>query len=382
VNKALVIADDLSGAAEIAGIAVRFGLSVALQSFSIARNEFDADLLVIDTDSRSLSGADAAIEINSVGLFNLPGEYSLVYKKIDSVLRGPIGAEVEELMEWVGARSALVVPQSPSRGRTIIDGKYLIDGVPLDRTAFANDPQWPAMTSEVVRLVRGGQMKIRYAESPANRRSDGIVIGGGATREQIQAWAKSVDASTLPVGSGDFFEAMLTARGLGNAPVENPAFSLAGAGLYVSGTTAQTPASALVGHTTAMPNEIFDSICSGKTPGEAEMANWRREIVEGLDRKQSVLVAIGRPVKNRAVAPELALRLAEVVALVLTERSVDWIVLEGGATASAVLRRWGWNDLRVVDELSPGIVSFRGADGRGPDLIIKPGSYSWPSFEK
>lgn len=374
-----MIADDLSGAAEIAGIGARFGLSVALQSFSIARNEFDADLLVIDTDSRSMSGDAAAIEINLVGLLNLPGEYSLVYKKIDSVLRGPIAAEVEELMEWISARSALVVAQNPSRGRTIVDGKYLINGVPLDRTVFANDPQWPAMTSEVVRLVRGGKKKVRYEESPGERGSDGIVIGGGATPGQIQAWAKGVDASTLPVGSSDFFEAMLVARGLGKTPVERPTFSFAGAGLYVSGTTTQTPAPAFVGHTTAMPNEVFDSVCSGKTVGEAEMANWRREIVEGLDRKQSVLVAICRPVKNRAAASELVLRLAEVVALVLVERSVDWIVLEGGATASAVLRRWGWNDLRVVDELSPGIVSFRDAHGRGPDLIIKPGSYAWPS---
>src|SRR5688572_7906414 len=61
VSMIAVIADDLSGAAELAGVACRHGLSAEVQTvFSRFSN---ADVICVDTDSRSLSSAKAAEKV-------------------------------------------------------------------------------------------------------------------------------------------------------------------------------------------------------------------------------------------------------------------------------------------------------------------------------
>ena len=60
----VVIADDFTGAAEIAGIALSYGLKAEVQT-EFCENS-SAELLVIDTDSRSCSSADAGSMVRNV----------------------------------------------------------------------------------------------------------------------------------------------------------------------------------------------------------------------------------------------------------------------------------------------------------------------------
>ena len=65
----------------------------------------------------------------------------------------------------------------------------------------------------------------------------------------------------------------------------------------------------------------------------------------------------------------------------LTAAGADNLLLEGGATASAVCRRMNWHQFDVEGEFAPGVVQMHalGADGStGHRLVIKPGSYPWP----
>ena len=107
----VVIADDLTGAAEIAGIGLQFGLSVALTTAS----ELNAtvQLLVVSADTRSLSATEAigkSLQI-SAELAVLSPEF--IYKKIDSVLRGHVLAEMEVYMQQLNKSKALLVPGNP-----------------------------------------------------------------------------------------------------------------------------------------------------------------------------------------------------------------------------------------------------------------------------
>src|SRR5947209_900501 len=126
MNKLLVIADDLSGAAEIAGLALRYGLPAHLSRQPISCG-LPAGVTVVDTDSRLLPPPLAA---ETVARFVHPlyaEEFDLIYKKADSVLRGPVRAELDALAGHFGRRAVLLVPQNPSRGRTIqSDGRYTI----------------------------------------------------------------------------------------------------------------------------------------------------------------------------------------------------------------------------------------------------------------
>jgi len=78
-------------------------------------------------------------------------------------------------------------------------------------------------------------------------------------------------------------------------------------------------------------------------------------------------------------ADTLMALLVAAIKTVATEVSLAQINAEGGATAAALVRALGWNRLRVVGELSPGVVTTSPAQNAAVDLTIKPGSYQWPT---
>src|SRR5437868_15286782 len=106
--RALVIADDLTGAAEIAGVGLRYGLPTRLGRASVDRCE--AGLTVVDTDSRLLAKDEAAKRVREFVANLSVADFDLIYKKTDSVLRGPMVAEVEALMKAFDRPAALLVP--------------------------------------------------------------------------------------------------------------------------------------------------------------------------------------------------------------------------------------------------------------------------------
>jgi uncharacterized protein YgbK (DUF1537 family) len=84
---------------------------------------------------------------------------------------------------------------------------------------------------------------------------------------------------------------------------------------------------------------------------------------------------IPQPV-DRSASQRLQSALADLAADVLNQQPVENLLLEGGATASAVCRGMGWNGFDVTGEFAPGVVRLLA--GR-QNLIIKPGSYPWPA---
>src|SRR5687768_7538591 len=97
MNRVLVIADDLTGAAEIAGVGHRYGLPTRLLRRRRPVEGCEPGLTVLDTDSRLLPPADAARVVGDVVSAVRGHDIDLVYKKVDSVLRGPVRAEVDAL---------------------------------------------------------------------------------------------------------------------------------------------------------------------------------------------------------------------------------------------------------------------------------------------
>lgn len=67
------------------------------------------------------------------------------------------------------------------------------------------------------------------------------------------------------------------------------------------------------------------------------------------------------------------------VAAVLRKTPVAQINAEGGATAVALMQAMGWNQLQVLREVSPGVVTLRVGQGGAIAFTMKPGSYRWPA---
>ena len=370
----LAIADDFSGAAEIAGVGMRHGLPTRLLRGRLTG--IAEGLTVIDTDSRLMSPESASrAVVDAVASADLRPT-DLVYKKTDSVFRGPIRAEIEALMKLLGSRAALLAPQNPSRGRTIRDRAYRINDIPLHETSFANDPDHPARTCDVIELLGlSGEQRVAYAEPDDLDAPDGIVICGACDLSAMSTWASRASREILPAGSSDFFASILASRGL--APTRPFVQQLDGHRLlFICGSASaysrQLAAQAMRRHIpiVPMPDDVF---------GGGEISAWASEISRALESASRALVIITQPL-DRAASTSLRLQtaLADVASDVLSRFTVDHLLLEGGATASAVCRRMNWHAFLVLGELATGVVQLKLDSPSVPSLLIKPGSYPWP----
>ena len=135
----IIIADDLTGAADSAGFYATLGLTaLACLRPGVCPS---TDVLAISTNSRDLNRGEAAERTRRATEATLRGanahDRAWWFKKIDSTLRGHPGAELAAVMSALGAECALVAPAFPAQGRTTVGGRQRVDGIPLNRTEFA-----------------------------------------------------------------------------------------------------------------------------------------------------------------------------------------------------------------------------------------------------
>jgi len=125
----LVIADDLSGAAELAGIAARHGLPSEVQTRLDLSSR--ASLIAVDTQTRSLNPDQASERV--FGIFERAKALNpdWVFKKTDSVLRGNIASELQALAKAASKHRVIFIPANPSKNRVIVDGEYQVEGLPI-----------------------------------------------------------------------------------------------------------------------------------------------------------------------------------------------------------------------------------------------------------
>ncbi|MFB3906434.1 MAG: four-carbon acid sugar kinase family protein [Acidobacteriota bacterium] len=362
-----IVADDFSGAAEVAGVGFRYGLRAAVQLDT--RTTASCELAVWDTDSRSKPLPDAVGLVQAV-----LDQGDCIFKKIDSVLRGHVLAEIQPFLHTGRYSRALVVPFNPDLGRTIEDGIYRVNGRPISQTLFRDDPEYPALTSDVWAMLGQGGRAARVCRLSDALPDTGIVIGEGATHQDLRAWAERVDRHTLPVGGAPFFAAWLES---GGRVARGRCCAEAGSRvLVVSGT-----ASRIVDWRAArgdgnvrvlpMPEAVFER-------GSPEsLMDWANDVAQALHGTNFVVVSVGGGrLLDRSQSARLVRHLAELASFVLARSSVDQLWLEGGATASAIIRSMRWVSLGVVGELAPGVVQLRPVSG-GPLITVKPGSYPW-----
>lgn len=376
--ESLVLADDLSGAAEVGGVAWRFGLSACVHRDRAGTS--DTDVLIVDTDSRSCDHASAGARVSAA--LGAPADPApRAFKKVDSVLRGPVLAEVKAAMAALGLARALIVPANPAFGRVIRNGRYLIDGTPIEHTAFAHDPEHPARTSDAVALLGpDARTTVRALRPGQALPEEGVVLGEAGDDADLFAWAAQVDARTLAAGAAGFFAAWLTAHGGQVSAPPAPGMSM-GTTLFVSGSAAEQAwrnrelFAEGGGAVLPLPSADAEGTC---TP--AARADWSARTRRELARtgRAMMTIAAGRD-DTRRPAQAVGASLVAAAAAVLGGGGVDDVFVDGGATASALARYLRWKRFRVLGELAPGVVAMAGLDGATARLVVKPGSYPWPA---
>jgi uncharacterized protein YgbK (DUF1537 family) len=443
-----VIADDITGAAEMAGIGFRHGFKTSLMTMTGQEETLalpDCELLVCATDTRSQTEQEAARITRQVTSRLVEAGVRYFFKKVDSALRGHVEAELQAMLEVLPYESALYLPANPSKGRIIEHGQYTLNGRPLHETDFAVDPEFPATTSTLTERFPS----LQPWDPEVAMSAHGLYTADMVSHFQLQFLLKQVHiGQTLLAGAADLFEARLRqfafekcsmnpveenpedaeeraereakeraeaeakaceakdcakadAKAKGEGSVGEQASAAARGNEAQGAATAQAIApesSAFTGFTTdsilvvcgstqsqsleetpyirqhripliQMPKEVFE--------GSEDASHWLRTLRPQWQQRSSMVLTIGYPSQGgKAFAERLRAVQAQVVKELLATQLPRELVIEGGATAFAILQQLGWTSYLLTDEIAPGVVRMHSSDA-SCFVTLKPGSYDW-----
>ena len=180
-----VIADDLTGAAELGGVGLRHGLRAEVVVKGQPSRQ--ANLICVDTDSRSCGPREAGRRAALAARMLRTGGARWIYLKVDSVLRGQVVAALEAVMPQLGLKQALLVPANPALGRTISGGQYFIYGRPIHQTEFAREPEQPRLSARVLDLLPpSDHCTVQVGKVDDSLPSAGIVVGEAGSPADVQ----------------------------------------------------------------------------------------------------------------------------------------------------------------------------------------------------
>jgi len=134
-----IIADDLTGANDTGVQFSKKGYNAIVSILEESGNiiiPHETDVLVIDTETREVDAKTACQRVRNVLKKLNFSDKDIFYKKIDSTLRGCIGAELEEMMNFLEKDVCVLTPTFPSHQRITIGGYLIINGKPLGLTKY------------------------------------------------------------------------------------------------------------------------------------------------------------------------------------------------------------------------------------------------------
>jgi uncharacterized protein YgbK (DUF1537 family) len=346
------------------------------------------DLVCIDTDSRLCGAEEARRRAGKAARQLVSAGASWVYKKVDSVLRGQVTPEIEGIMDELGLALALLAPANPSLGRVISGGHYFVRGTPIHQTEFSRDPAYPRASSSVVELLAAPKRGCCCCRHDESLPVEGVAVAEVETSADVQRWAARADKNVLLAGGADFFAALLRERAQGiQDAVPNPA--IPGETfrnqyeLFICGSISEATVG-FVKRQRERGTPVFslpETAASGKQLSSETFKKLVSEIVAGFRHTKRVVLDVGLPLVQEAViAVQLSKELVRLAEGVLRNTTVGKVYAEGGATAVELVRRMGWERLRVMQEMAQGVVALNAGDTTATVLVIKPGSYRWPEL--
>lgn len=407
-----VIADDLTGATDVAVNVRTAGLSV-VQINGVPRADLapgDADAIVIALKSRTIAAADAcALSLASLGWLQKHGAGRIYFKycsTFDSTAAGNIGPVTDALADALGAPIVPATPAYPRNQRTVYLGHLFVGDVLLSETGMRHHPLTPMTDANLVRVLQS-QTPRRVGLVPL---AD-IDRGAGAIRQRLDALAAAgcrhaiVDATE-----------QRHLEALGAAVLAYP-LTTGGAGL-ASGIAAQLQARSPAGRSAlrrvAGPLVILAGSCSSATLEQLQAlpGDWpaRRLDMSALldgngEESRAIDWALGRvgnapAVISASVPPaELAAiqqrygreRSAEAVesafrsiATALARHGIRRFVVAGGETSGAVVEalagELGFQALVIGNEIAPGVPWTVSVDGEPVALALKSGNFGGRDF--
>ena len=412
-----VIADDFTGATDLANNLVKRGMRVVLTVGTPAAPLSDVgevDGWVVALKSRSIPASAAVRDaLQALAWLRQQGCRQILFKycsTFDSTPTGNIGPVADALLDALDAPLAMVCPAFPEGRRTVYQGHLFADGMPLHETGMATHPLNPMTDSSLIRLL-----------TPQTRRRVGLV-----RHECVAAGVAAVSAEFAALQSAGCGYAVVDA--LDDTHLETLAAAAAEHRLLTGGSgiglgiaerlRAQGLLSGLAADRLDLPADtrgvVLSGSCSPCTLGQVawmrerapafmldplELAAGRDQAAEALDWYDAVqrehpgqgpalIFASATPEQVRAsqamLGGERASRLVEeafaAISRGLIARGVRRLVVAGGETSGAVVSGIGVDALRIGPQIDPGVpwTATLGADPLA--LALKSGNFGGEDF--
>ncbi|MBS7807479.1 3-oxo-tetronate kinase [Variovorax sp. PCZ-1] len=403
------IADDFTGATDLANNLVRAGMRV-VQTIGVPATPLDSeiDAVVVALKSRTIAPQEAVQQsLAALSWLKSQGSRQIYFKycsTFDSTPQGNIGPVTEALMDAMGTDYTIATPAFPDNKRTVFKG-YLFagDGL-LNESGMQNHPLTPMHDSNLVRVMQAQTKRkvglidysvvARGAEAVSERIAQlksegvGVAIVDAISNEDLMRLGEALkDMPLVTAGSG---VAIGLPQNFGITPSEKSSALPPAAGLQavVSGscsvaTNAQVQAFIAAG----LPALAIDplSISSGKDVVSEALA-WAKPL---LPSKPVLIYSTAEPAAIKAVQNQLGVEAAgalvertlAAIAKGLVAAGVRQLVVAGGETSGACVQALGITQMQIGPQIAPGVPWCFAKPGDTPlHITLKSGNFGAEDF--
>jgi uncharacterized protein YgbK (DUF1537 family) len=409
------IADDFTGATDLANNLVRAGMRV-VQTIGVPADgplgAEDADAVVVALKSRTIA-PDAAVaqSLAAASWLRQAGAQQIYFKvcsTFDSTDRGNIGPVAEALMALLGCEFAIACPAFPANRRTVFNGHLFVGEQLLSDSPMRHHPLTPMTDANLVALlqrqcqrtkvglvahsaVRAGADAMRERMDALRAQGVGLAIVDAISDDDLlQMGCAFADLPLLVAGSG---VAIGLPRNFDIASSDAAAQLPPATGLraIVSG-SCSAASNAQVARFVDAGGHAFALDALGLSRGEQTVEQVLAWATPRLGERALLVYATAQPESVRAVqaalgserAGELVEHALGQVARGLVDRGVRQLVVAGGETSGACVQALQIDTLRIGGQIDPGVPWCHAASPfaapHGLHIALKSGNFGGPDF--
>lgn len=404
------IADDFTGATDLANMLVRGGMRT-IQTIGVPAAPLagDVDAVVVALKSRTIPASEAVAQsLAALAWLRHAGAGQFYFKycsTFDSTPAGNIGPVTDALMDALGTGFTIACPAFPENGRTICRGYLFVGDVPLSESGMKDHPLTPMTDPNLVRVLQAQTRRkvglIRYdvlARGAAALRAEIAKLQQQGTRIAIVDALAETDlhciaegCAGLPLvtaGSGvglGIAEQHRRAGRLDHAATAAALPRIAGPAAVLSGSCSEATNGQVAHWLQSRPGFRLDplGLATGK-PIVAEALAWAQAQLP----KPVLIYATSTPEQVKAVQRELGVERAGAlvedalarIANGLVAAGVRRLVVAGGETSGAVVGALGIRSLRIGPQIDPGVPWTESLEAEPIALALKSGNFGSTDF--
>lgn len=401
-----VIADDFTGASDIASFLVENGLkTIQMNGVPDCALQSQVDAIVISLKSRSNPVEEAiAQSLQALEWLQQNGCKQFYFKycsTFDSTEKGNIGPVTDALLDALQDDFTMICPALPVNGRTIFNGYLFVGNVLLNESGMQNHPITPMKDANLVRLMdkqaRGKTGLVSYSDLMkgadfvksrfAELKQQGFryAVVDSVDNSQLAVLAEAIADFKLVTG-GSGLAAYMAARLSGGKQGDNALLPNKAKTVVLSGSCSVMTNKQVAKYAENAPHVYLDVAQSISNPAYAdELAQW---VLANLNHTLAPMVyATVSPEKLKQIQAEFGADKAShaientfaQLAEKLKAAGVVNFITAGGETSSIVVQQLGFTGFHIGKQIAPGVPWLKALDDN-IFLALKSGNFGTEDF--